>query len=87
MSTKINPPAFSKDKSYERYCQELLCWRTVTDLAKTKQGTAVALSLPEDHESKICDKVFDQMGIDILNKDDGLEKLMTFMDGRFCRCI
>ena len=39
-----------KEKSYERFRQELLAWKEITDLDKTKQGIAIALSLPEDHD-------------------------------------
>ncbi len=37
---KINPPDF-RNKSYERYKQELQAWQEITDLAKAKQGIAV----------------------------------------------
>lgn len=37
-SGKISPPNYSKDKSYERYKQELLAWKEITDLVKSKQG-------------------------------------------------
>ncbi|KAK6178608.1 hypothetical protein SNE40_013359 [Patella caerulea] len=58
MSTKINPPCL-KSKEYELYKQELLAWKEVTELAKSKQGVAIALTLPED--DSIRQKVFDQI--------------------------
>jgi hypothetical protein len=42
MATKINPPIFSKSKSYELYKQELLAWSEITDLDKKKRGVAIA---------------------------------------------
>ena len=66
MTTKINTPSFNSTKSYERFKQELLAWREITELSKRKQGIAVALSLPEDDENKIKDKVFDQIALDEL---------------------
>ena len=53
MTIWTNPPVFRKGKSYERFKQELLAWRKITDLRLDKQGIAVALSLPEDDKSKI----------------------------------
>ena len=68
MAMKLNPPHFQKEtKSYERYKQELLAWREVTEIDKAKQGIAVALSLPEDDESKIREQVFDEVSIVDLN--------------------
>ena len=55
MTTWINPPSFNKEKSYERFRQELIAWKEITDLDKTKQGIAIALSLPEDRDSQIRD--------------------------------
>ena len=52
MSVKIKPPQF-KEKNYERYKLELQAWREITDIAKEKQGIAIALSLPEDTECNI----------------------------------
>ena len=80
MTTKINPPSFNSAKSYERYKQELLAWREITELSKNKQGIAVALSLPEDDENKIKDKVFDQIALDELKDEDGLNILIAFLD-------
>jgi hypothetical protein len=79
-SSKINPPVYGKDKSYERYKQELLAWREVTDLAKAKQGIVVALSLPENDTSNIREKVFDQLALTTLKTASGLENLITFLD-------
>ena len=44
MAMKINPPGFNKSRSYERYEQELLGWRVVTEIPKAKQLIAIALS-------------------------------------------
>ena len=80
MTTRINPPAFKTAKNYERYKQELLAWHEITDLSEYKQGIAVALSLPEDDDSQIRDKVFDQIPINDLKSVDGLNVLIKFLD-------
>ena len=78
---KINPPDF-KAKNYERYRLELEAWREITDLKKGKQGIAIALSLPEDDESGIREKVFDELAISDLKADTGLDTLLTFLDNK-----
>ena len=80
MTTRINPPTFNKAKTYERFRQELLAWTEITDLSKDKQGIAIALSLPDDDESQIREKVFDQIAIDDLKSNDGLTVLINFLD-------
>ena len=81
MAMKINPPDFSKCKSYERYKQELKAWRIVTDLPKKKQGIAIALSLPEDgDETGIREKVFEELELEDLERDTGLDTLIAFFD-------
>ena len=79
MTIIINPPAFTKAKSYERYKQEILAWKEVTDISSRKQAKAVALSLPEEDETQIRDKVFDQLPLEELKKENGLSLLVTFL--------
>ena len=80
MTTRINPPSYNSGKLYERFKQELLAWREITELSQHKQGIAVALSLPEADENKIKDKVFDQISLDELKGEDGLNILIGFLD-------
>ena len=79
MGTKINPPNLTS-VPYELYEQKLLAWREVTDLSKEKQGVAIALSLPEEDKNKIQEKVFNQIGLDQLKRDDGLDILIQYLD-------
>ena len=78
MAVKIQPPDFRK-KSFDRYKQELSAWKEVTEMDKKKQGIAVALTLPDD-ETGIREKIFEEMDLDELKADDGLDKLLIFMD-------
>ena len=80
MSTRISPPVFRSACNYERYKQELYAWREITDLSEYKQGIAVALSLPDNDDSQIREKVFDQISIDDLKGFDGFEVLVQFLD-------
>ena len=80
MSTKYVPPPSLSGKSYEQYSTELDLWESITDVAKTKQAGTVAFSLPEDHESRIREKVFNEIKLADMNKDEGLKTLKDFMD-------
>ena len=79
MEMKINPPGLCS-KSYELYKLQLLAWREVTDICKTKQGIVIALSLPENEEFYIKEKVFSQISLDDLKKEDVLDILIQFLD-------
>ena len=78
-TVRIDPPVFNSSKNYERYKIELLAWREVTTLSKVKQGIAIALTLPDD-ESSVREKVFDELSIADLKSEDGLDKLIAFLD-------
>eukprot|EP00112_Aurelia_sp_Birch-Aquarium-sp1_P025637 Seg862.2 transcript_id=Seg862.2/GoldUCD/mRNA.D3Y31 product="hypothetical protein" protein_id=Seg862.2/GoldUCD/D3Y31 len=78
------PPAFDvESKSYSRWVEELKARTELTNVKKDKQGLAVALSLPEKDSSNIRDKVFSDLSLDQLKGDDGVKKLMEFMDKLF----
>ena len=79
MEMKINPPGLCS-KSYELYKLQLLAWREVTDICKSKQGIEIALSLPENEEFHIKEKVFSQVSLDDLKKENGLDILIQFLD-------
>lgn len=73
-----SPPVYSDSKPYDRWVNELKFWRKLTKIDKKQQGIAVALSLPEG--SIIRDKVFGELELHDLDCDDGLDKLITFLD-------
>ena len=81
---KISPPLFG-EIPYELYKLELLAWEAVTDVAEERRGIVVALSLPNNHESKIKEKVFESITLDSLKDKDGLKTLITFLDGHLLK--
>ena len=83
MGSKIEIPKFSSKKPYDRYKVELEAWSLATETKKEKQGLVVALSLPEDDESQIRDKVFSEIDLSALNGEDGLDLLMGYLDKQF----
>ncbi len=73
------PPTFG-DKPYELFKLQLLAWEALTDLNEKKKGIYIALSLPDNHETKIKEKVFESLGLDKLRLDTGLADLIEFFD-------
>ncbi len=71
------PPVFSETKPYSRWCEEVKVWQSVTDLKVERQAAAIALSLPEN---AIRDKVFSELGVEELNRKEGVDSLLGFMD-------
>ena len=78
MAMRIDSSHFSS-KAYELYRPELLAWKEVTEFRKEKQGIAIALALPGD-KNQIREKVFDQISLDDVKKEDGLDILISFLD-------
>ena len=84
MATRTDPPSL-RTKGYELYRQELLAWRKVTDLKKDKQGVAIAFSLQVDDKTQIREKVFEQISLDDLKKEDRIDTFITFLDSHLKR--
>jgi hypothetical protein len=58
MASKVKPPSFI-NKNYELYKLELQAWEACTELDKAKRGTFIALSLPDNDDTKIKERVFE----------------------------
>ena len=76
---KIKARAY-KESNYERYHLELMAWQEITDIPEEKQGIAIALSLPEETECSIHEKIFDKLSITWLSTDEGFKALIEFLD-------
>ena len=68
-----NPPAMGVEKDYQTWRNEIEMWQLGTDLEKKKQ--AVALSVTGSYR-----EVAMEVPKDDLNKDNGMETLLTKMD-------
>ena len=55
----------------------------MTDLNKAQQGLAVTLSLPEHDPSEVRDKIINEIKLQDLNKDTGVELLIKYLDSLF----
>ena len=75
----INPPCLAS-KSYELYKQELLAWREVTEVCRSKQGIVIALTLPNEEPFKVRENVFYNLSLDELKRENGLDTLIQYLD-------
>ena len=75
MTIEIDPPRFTS-QNFERYKLELQAWSELTSISKAKQGAYIALSLPEDDQYQIREKVFSGLSLDELTKEDSLNILI-----------
>ena len=74
--TKV--PPFGGEKSYESWRNELLAWKVLTNVGHKKQALAVALSFEND--SEVRQRIFNEIDVEELNANDGLEKLLILLD-------
>ena len=83
MTTWRNPPTFKKGMSYELYRQQVLVRAEVTEIEQSKKGIVVALSLPNEDQSYVQERTFDQISLHDLKAGDGLAVLLNFVDEHF----
>lgn len=78
----ITPPDLNECKSYEAYKRELSAWAAVTELAKSKQGNYVVLSLPNKSKfgNDLKERAFESLSEDQLKSEDGLKLVLQFLD-------
>ena len=77
MSTYKHPPTFEK-KDYCQWKKEVELWQMLTEMDKTKQGVALALSL----EGK-AREIAITIDKSLLTADDGVKNVLTELDKLF----
>ena len=75
MTMDIDPPHFTSH-NFESYKLELQAWSEVTNVSKAKQEALIALSLPEDDQYQIREKVFSGLSLNELTKEGSLNNLI-----------
>ena len=81
MSSKVHPPTFISDASqYIKYKRSHLRWSRITKVEKKNQAEYAVYHL-QDHPSGIHQKIDTALGDDIVEKDDGLTKLIAYLNG------
>ena len=77
----LEPPTFiSENKPFEIYQQDLRRWSRLTSLEKKLQAEMVVYKL-ENHPSNIQEKITTQLGEELVDNEDGIEQLLTFLEG------
>ena len=80
-SSKIEPPTFIDNASeYEEYKKNIQRWSRISKIDKKKQADMVVYLL-KDHPSGIGGKIDAALGDTIVDAEDGMDKLITFLDG------
>ena len=73
-------PQYVPGMNFKMYEKELRIWNISTNVANTKKASHVILySLPKSDESRIREKVLRDFEIKDLEKEDGLESLITYL--------
>ena len=80
MGTAVNPTILTESTSYELWKLETRAWSVITDLEKETQAIAVALNLPNTEKNGIKERVFDELEINDLKRENGMDILFKFLD-------
>ena len=80
MSSKVTPPKFIDDVAeYAEYKNKLKRWSRITKVEQKQQAEVVLYHL-EGHSSGIQQKIDTALGDDIVDKEDGMTKLIEYLD-------
>ena len=79
--TWVPVPRFGE--SYESYMANVEVWKLLCGLPKTEQGIMLWYNLPDDHSSDIKAKIYNEVGVEKLKAEDGLDSFVKAMDEAF----
>ena len=79
--TRVPVPRFLE--SYESYVANVEVWKLLCGLPKTEQGIMLWYNLPDDHSSDIKAKIYNEVGVEKLKAEDGLDTFVKAMDEAF----
>ena len=79
--TRVPVPKFGA--SYESYMANVEVWKLLCGLPKTEQGIMLWYNLPDDHSSDIKAKIFNEVGVEKLKSEGGLDTFVAAMDEAF----
>ena len=81
MSSNIKaPPSLSKCSSYDEWLKEIEIWQSFTDLADTKQGPAIFLTLEGRSREAVR-----ELDVSKISAKDGVKNIMEKLDGLYLR--
>ena len=79
---KLNPPKFDAN-NYEGYVAEVTVCQKLCGVPKAEQGILLWYNLPSDHSSDIKTKIYNEVGVTDLSKEDGVERFINAMNDAF----
>ena len=79
---RVPAPAFDSEE-FEMYMAELSVWKKVCGIPSKEQGMILWYSLPAKHASDIKSKIINEVGLDNLEKEDGVDKFVEAMESAF----
>ena len=83
-STRVKVPTFNSDTDeYETYMHEVDMWKIIGKVDKKEQAMMLVYELKKDDSSGIRDKIMNELSIEKLNADNGLDEYVKYMDKHF----
>ena len=75
-------PTFNQER-FESYLSQIKAWRVLCGLPAKEQGVLLWYTLPDDHPSDIKDKIMDEIGLEALQVDTGVDVFIEKMEACF----
>ena len=83
-TTRVKVPTFNSDNDdYDTYMHEVDMWKIIGKVYKKEQAMMLVYELSKTDSSGIRDKILNEISIADLNKDDGLDTYIKYMDKHF----
>ena len=82
-TVRLDVPPMDNCDGYEDYKKQLAAWEIVTKIEKKDRGVHVALSLPSQGHKGVRKKVFEDLTLVDMTKEEGLKELTNYMDTLF----
>ena len=77
--TRVAVPTFNQER-FESYLSQIKAWRVLCGLPAKEQGVLLWYTLPDDHPSDIKDKIMDEIGLEALLVDTGVDVFIEKME-------
>ena len=79
MMAQLKPPSFVEEKTYMEYVDDLKRWSRISGVDKKIQAE-IDVSQLDGHPSRIKEKITTKIGETLVDAEDGITKLITFLD-------
>ena len=83
-STRVKVPTFNSDTDeYDTYINEVNMWQIIGKVDKKEQAMMLIYSLSKEDSSGIRDKIMNELSLTDLNKEEGMDKYINYMNEHF----